>query len=144
MRGMTCSRSILALFIALPLIGAAQAQTPDPAPASAPDPAASQPKRSSSHVSEAQAMEWFNMLDVNHDGCVSREEARTAILIAPKLAKEFDDADANHDGCITPDEIRALADRRRAERQARRAAQAQQKASEQAAQPGASAADPAQ
>jgi len=102
---------------------AAAASEPAAAPASAPRPL----QRSSSHVSEEQAMLWFNMLDANHDGCISRDEARAVILIAPRLAKDFDETDANHDGCITPDEIRAQADRRRAERQARRAAQERQK-----------------
>jgi len=90
-------------------------------------------------------MQWFNMLDANHDGCISRDEARLALLIAPQLVKDFDEADTNHDGCITPDEIRVLANRRHAEREARRAAQAQQKAAEQlATQPNASEAAPAQ
>lgn len=83
-------------------------------------------------------MQWFNLLDANHDGCISRSEARTAIFFYPRLAKEFEDADTNHDGCLTPDEIRAMAERRRAERQARRAAEAQQKAAAKIAQPSAS------
>ncbi|MDR2991980.1 MAG: EF-hand domain-containing protein [Burkholderiaceae bacterium] len=134
---MFCSRPFLALCALLPLAAAAQAPDSASAPASAPEPTAasasaptSQPRRSS-HVSEDQAMQWFNMLDTNHDGCISRDEARVAILVAPRLAKDFDEADTNHDGCITPDEIRALAKRRRAEREARRAAQARQKAAEQ-------------
>ena len=145
MHGMTFyPRPLLALCIALPLAGAAHAQAQNPAPGTAPpQPASSQPAHSKSHVSEEQAMEWFNLLDANHDGCVSREEARTAILIAPKLAKDFDEADTNRDGCLTPDEVRALSDRRRAERQARRAAQARQQAAGQAAQSSAPAAAPA-
>lgn len=90
-------------------------------------------------------MQWFNLLDANHDGCISRDEAKAVIFIAPRLAKDFDEADTNRDGCITPDEIRALADRRRAERLARRAAEEQQKAAAQppqAAQPNAPSSTP--
>jgi Ca2+-binding EF-hand superfamily protein len=142
MRGMKyLSRPLLALAAWL-LAAAAQVQAQSPAaPASAPaTPAPSSQPGQSSHVSEEQAMEWFNLLDTNHDGCISRQEARAVILIAPKLAKDFNDADTNHDGCITPDEIRALVNRRRAEREARRAAEARQKA---AAQPSASEFAPA-
>jgi len=121
-------RPILALCAAWPLLAAAQAQDPAPSSALLPKP------RQSSHVSEEQAMQWFNLLDANHDGCISRDEARAAMLLVPRLAKDFNEADTNHDGCITPDEIRALSERRRAERQAKRAAEAQQKAASQAAQ----------
>jgi|GEM_PF-2567809 len=148
MRGMMpCSRPILALCATWLLAAAAQAQDLLPStaasePVALPAQPSSQSERSSSHVSEEQAMQWFNLLDANHDGCISRSEARTAIFFYSRLAKDFEDADANHDGCITPDEIRALAERRRAERQARRAAEAQQKAAAQTAQP--SASEPAQ
>jgi Ca2+-binding EF-hand superfamily protein len=89
-------------------------------------------------------MGWFNLLDANHDGCISLDEAKAVMLIAPRLAKDFKETDTNHDGCITPDEIRAVANRRRAEREARRAAEARQKAAAQAAQPSASEAAPEQ
>jgi pyruvate/2-oxoglutarate dehydrogenase complex dihydrolipoamide acyltransferase (E2) component len=136
-------RSLLTLCVAALSIAVAPVQAQNPPPAAASEPSAPAPaqaprSRRSSHVSEDQAMQWFNLLDANHDGCISRDEAKAVILIAPRLGKDFDEADANHDGCITPDEIRALAERRRVEREARRAAEAQQKATEKAtAQPSA-------
>jgi hypothetical protein len=128
----------------LPL--AVMAQVPDPTtpPASGPDvtqaaPTAETPEQARAReAQEAQYMQVFNMLDTNHDGCVSRKEAQSAIdqspllgLFAKKLMQNFDEADAiRHSGCITPDDIRTVAARRRAERQAKRAAEAQQKAAQ--------------
>lgn len=73
---------------------------------------------------ERQAVQWFNLLDRNGDGQITREEARWAFRLDRRLEQQFDEADANHDGIVTEAEIRALAARRQAERAARRAAQA--------------------
>ena len=47
----------------------------------------------------------FDMLDSNHDGRISREEA-TAL---PQLAAAFKLLDTNHDGFITMDEVKSFA-----------------------------------
>jgi pyruvate/2-oxoglutarate dehydrogenase complex dihydrolipoamide acyltransferase (E2) component len=145
MRGMTLPIRplLIALCTMLPLAAVAQDSNPAP-PASSPDvvqaaPAAETPEQAREReAKEAQYLQWFNMLDLNHDGCVSREEAQSAIhqspllgLFATKLMQDFDEADAiRHSGCITPSDIRAVAAHRRAERQAKRAAEAQQKAAQ--------------
>lgn len=61
------------------------------------------------------------MLDINGDGRISRGEAALITRFKPEVAEEFKAADANQDGLVTQDEIRALADQRRTEREARRA-----------------------
>ena len=65
--------------------------------------------------------EWFNRLDTNHDGALTRDEATAAS--AERIAKSFDRLDANHDGMITQEEMRAAGEARReamkAEAQAR-------------------------
>ncbi|MDR0479322.1 MAG: EF-hand domain-containing protein [Burkholderiaceae bacterium] len=145
MRSMTFPIRSLILCAMLPL--AAAAQTPNSAPpASDPGvvptaPVAETPEqaRARQEADEAQYRLWFNLLDTNHDGCISRQEAQSGIqtvpllgLYAKKLLRDFDDADAiRHSGCITPEDIRTLAARRRAERLVRRAAEAQQKAAAQ-------------
>jgi Ca2+-binding EF-hand superfamily protein len=144
MRGMTSYfRHIPILLVTLPLMAVAQTQNQAP-PASSPDFAQTQSPQEARErqANEAQYIPWFNLLDLNHDGCVSREEAQTAIQRMPllalwekKLMRDFNEADADHKGCITPDDIRALAERRRAERAARRAVQAQQKTAEQTTAP---------
>ncbi len=70
---------------------------------------------------EEQALKWFRMLDINGDGRISRGEVAWITRFKPEVAKEFKEADANQDGFVTKEEIRALADRRRTEREARRA-----------------------
>ncbi|TXK29831.1 hypothetical protein FVQ98_07300 [Ottowia sp. GY511] len=60
------------------------------------------------------------MLDANGDGRVSRKEAEIGFRLRPSLKNDFEQADLNRDGYLTQDEIRSVADRRRAERQARR------------------------
>lgn len=70
---------------------------------------------------EEQALKWFRMLDINGDGRISRGEAAWITRFKPEVARAFEEADANKDGFVTKNEIRALADRRRAEREARRA-----------------------
>ena len=64
--------------------------------------------------------EWFNRLDTNHDGVITREEA-TAASQASAL-RSFDKLDTNHDGMITQDEMRASAEARREKMQAEAAA----------------------
>lgn len=88
------------------------------APASAPASAASD--QASPNKGEEQAIRWFRMLDTNKDGRLSQDEIAWITRIKPSLAEEFKAADANHDGYVTQDEIRALADQRRTEREARR------------------------
>ncbi|WP_431777912.1 EF-hand domain-containing protein [Ottowia caeni] len=70
---------------------------------------------------EEQALKWFRMLDINGDGRISRGEAAWITRFKPEVADAFKAADANRDGFVTKEEIRALADQRRAEREARRA-----------------------
>ena len=121
---MTLVRSLpLALLLALPLGGAlAQALPPGVSPTQLPAPAKTRAGR------EQQAIEWFNLFDTDHDGRISRKEARMAFAVRPSLAKDFDKADLNGDGYLTQDEIRAVAERRRAERQQRRQREAEQRA----------------
>ena len=80
--------------------------------------AAAEPKKVSK--GEAQALQWFNMLDADGDGRVSRKEAELGFRLRPSLKKDFEDADLNHDGYLAQNEIRTVAERRRVERQARR------------------------
>jgi hypothetical protein len=44
----------------------------------------------------------FGQLDLNRDGNLSREEARSDLNLGPR----FDDMDVNRDGLVTPDELR--------------------------------------
>ena len=85
---------------------------PSPVPAAAPSAPASK--------NEEQAIRWFKMLDTNQDGRLSRDETAWLTRFKPALAEEFKAADANRDGYVTQNEIRALADQRRVEREARR------------------------
>ena len=64
--------------------------------------------------------QWFNRLDTNHDGVISKDEATAAS--EARTAKWFDKLDTNHDGMVTQDEIRAAAEARRAEMKAKAAA----------------------
>jgi len=86
------------------------------APAMAQDHRVSAPPQASQ--SERQAVQWFNLLDRNGDGQITRAEARWAFQLDKRLAAQFDQADANHDGIVTEAEIRALAAQRKAERAA--------------------------
>lgn len=115
----------LLLRLALPLLlsllppVAAWAQTTPPAPAAPAAPTAASAKPPS--AGESQALQLFKLLDTNGDGRVSRAEAEVAIRLKPSLAELFRRTDTNSDGYLTQDEIRKVADRRRAEREARRA-----------------------
>lgn len=128
---MTMSRLFLSALLALgavPLgMGPAAAQPAD-APASAAAPAAKKPSKG-----EAQALRWFRMLDTDSDGRISRQEAQVAIRLSSRIADYFRDADLNGDGYVTEQEIRTVADRRRAERQARRLREAEEKRQQQLA-----------
>ena len=95
-----------------------------PAPKAAPKTASNaSPKSAAKQPSknEEQALKWFSMLDADGDGRISWKEAQVGIRLRPSLADEFKRADLNGDGYLTQDEIRKVADRRRAEREARRA-----------------------
>ena len=72
--------------------------------------------------SERQAVQWFNLLDRNGDGQITRGEARWAFRLDPRLERQFNEADSDHDGIVTEAEIRARAAQRKAERRARSAA----------------------
>ncbi|MET4579377.1 EF-hand domain-containing protein [Ottowia thiooxydans] len=69
---------------------------------------------------DEQAIKWFRMLDKNADGRLSRDETAWITRFKPSLAEEFSAADANRDGFVTQEEIRALANKRRVEREAKR------------------------
>jgi|HubBroStandDraft_4_1064222.scaffolds.fasta_scaffold1068327_1 Ca2+-binding EF-hand superfamily protein len=45
----------------------------------------------------------FSTLDANHDGKISRSEARAD----PELSADFDMLDSNHDGYLSPEEFQA-------------------------------------
>lgn len=106
LRSTTCAVMLL-LGAALHHAACAQARVTAPAGAS---------------QGERQAVQWFNMLDRNGDGRLTRDEAKWAFRLDPRLEQQFDQADTNHDGIVTAAEIRALAARRKAERVARRSA----------------------
>ena len=85
----------------------------------------SAPSKATPSKGEAQALQWFNMLDANRDGRISQDEAKVAYRLRPSLREYFKSADLNGDGYVTQQEIRTVADRRRAERQARRQREAE-------------------
>lgn len=105
------------------LVCAAWAQDGAPGSAASPPPPSAAPKIAARQPgkNEEQALRWFSMLDADGDGRVSWKEAQVGIRLRPSLADEFKRADLNGDGYLTQDEIRKVADRRRAEREARRA-----------------------
>ena len=113
------------------LVCAAWAQDGAPGSAASPSPPSAAPKTASNaspksaakqpSKNEEQALKWFSMLDADGDGRISWKEAQVGIRLRPSLADEFKRADLNGDGYLTQDEIRKVADRRRAEREARRA-----------------------
>lgn len=80
-------RNILLLGILSTLVGSALA---------ADTPAQPAPKR-------PDAGHYFEKLDADHNGSISREEAKGHA----RLEKDFDTLDANHDGQITQEEFRA-------------------------------------
>ena len=108
-------RLALPLFASLLLPAAALAQQAQAATPAAPAQASAPGK------GESQALQLFKLLDANGDGRVSWAEAQVAIRLKPSLAELFRRTDTNGDGYLTQDEIRKVADRRRAEREARRA-----------------------
>lgn len=102
--------TVVAPALAQPAAAAAPAQEPARAPSKG----------------EQQALRWFNMLDTNRDGRISREEAKVAFRLSPTIADYFRDADLNGDGYLTQQEIRTVAERRRAERQLKRQREARE------------------
>ena len=80
--------------------------------------------KSAPHKGEAQALQWFSMLDANNDGRISLDEAKVAFRLKASLREDFKAADLNGDGYLTQQELRTVADRRRAERHARRQGEA--------------------
>ena len=115
------------LFLSASMVLAAVAMPVMGQPASSPAPAQEPAKKPSK--GEQQALKWFNMLDTNRDGRISREEAKLAFRLSPAIAEYFRDADLNGDGYLTEQEIRTVAERRRAERQRQRERQEKQQAS---------------
>lgn len=89
----------------------AQSQTaPPPAPPVQPPatpttPPPSVPMATPGAKPHRMGSEKFEMVDANHDGAISRDEAAAA----PKLAGKFDEVDADHDGRILPAELKAYA-----------------------------------
>ena len=57
---------------------------------------------SPSHDMAAKARQRFNDADLDHDGFLSREEAKKG---TPRLAEHFDEIDTDHDGKLSPVEI---------------------------------------
>lgn len=84
-----------------------------------PEPTAHQPRTTPSQ-GEKQARKWFDMLDADGDGRISRAEARGAFLLKPSLKEWFNSTDTNGDDYLSEQEVREAADRRRAERQRKR------------------------
>jgi Ca2+-binding EF-hand superfamily protein len=62
---------------------------------------------------------WFQKLDTNKDGAISKEEAQAAA--DQRITRTFDKLDTNHDGLITQAEVTAAHEARRAEMQAQAA-----------------------
>ncbi len=94
-----------------------------PAVLLAADPAATTPPGAGPHGQG----QWFNHLDTNHDGAISRDEATAAAQA--RVQSMFDKMDTNHDGLITQDEIHAAEAARRAQMKAK--AEARFKAADQ-------------
>jgi hypothetical protein len=117
-----CAAAALAAALLAPPVAAQLPQLEGAPAATAPPPAAPTPPRAARHrgTGEQQAQQWFMLLDSNHDGRISREEADPVLRRSPALADYFHQADENGDGYVTEAEIRAVAARHRAERQARR------------------------
>lgn len=84
---MNVFRACLALALLVPLFAAAQERQ------------STDPKRERSELGE----ERFKAADKNHDGYISRAEAKESM---PTVAAHFDKVDVNHDGSISRDEFR--------------------------------------
>ena len=117
---MSCQKLIVTLCLSCTttLFSSSALAQSSRAPTALPTPAASAP--AAANKGEEQAIRWFRMLDTDKDGKISRQETAWLTRVKPSLAEEFKAADANRDGYVTQDEIRALANQRRAEREARR------------------------
>lgn len=103
--------ALLATSFALLAPVVAQSQTtPPPAPPVQPPatpttPPPSVPMTAPGTKAHRMGSEKFDMVDTNHDGAISREEAAAA----PNLAGKFDEIDADHDGRVVPAELKAYA-----------------------------------
>jgi Ca2+-binding EF-hand superfamily protein len=53
----------------------------------------------------------FDAADTDHDGALSREEAK----VTPMILQHFDEFDSNKDGKVTQEEIKAMMERNRSE-----------------------------
>lgn len=60
-------------------------------------------------------------LDADHDGIITREEAKAR----PGIAKHFDQLDTNHDGKIDRSEFQSAQDRMKSRREQKQAQQAE-------------------
>lgn len=106
---------LLGLAITLPAI--AQDAPEDDAATATPPPAASM---RAAHRGGGHLQERFDAADGNHDGKLSRDEAKAF----PWVAKHFDQIDTDHDGYVTIAEIKAAHRQMMAARKARQAQQA--------------------
>jgi EF-hand domain pair len=88
--------STLLLFTALPL-GASAADPQAPAADKAP---IDMPATSAGNTA-GSAHSFFSQLDSNHDGYVSKDEAKRSA----NISATFDNLDANHDGKISSSEF---------------------------------------
>jgi Ca2+-binding EF-hand superfamily protein len=68
------------------------------------------------HMGPRGEGEWFQRLDTNHDGVITKDEASAAST--ERITKAFDKLDADHDGMITQAEMKAAAESRREEMKA--------------------------
>lgn len=118
---------LLGIVIALPAV--AQDVPDDDAAGSTPPPAAAQ---RGAHRGQGHLQEHFDAADANHDGKLTRDEAKAM----PWVGKHFDAIDSNHDGFVTVDEIKAAHRQMMAARKARQAEQAPAAAPNPASAPG--------
>ena len=107
----------VALLVATALSACVATPSPEPAPphTAAAAPAASASEKTAALSNGAQlATLQFQLLDTNHDGKLSREEAS----VFTTLGSAFDAADSNHDGFVDIDELITYARAYRAQRAA--------------------------
>ena len=112
------------LALATPLLHAQTTPASAPAATAAVEPASKARTDDDERPSrgEAQALQWFKLLDRNGDGVLTWDEVKG--IPYKRIQDDFKAADVNGNGRVTQDEIRALSARRLAERRAREAAAA--------------------